>query len=54
MESLFAGLIIVFAVALILVLSTAIALGLDGLTKRKRAPQSWSAPAGRVAYSRRS
>ena len=52
MGTLVAGLVLEFAVALTLVLTTVVALGLDGLSNRKRAQQARSAPAGRVAYSR--
>lgn len=52
MGTLVVGLVLELAVALTLVLTTVVALGLDGLFNGKRAHQARSAPAGRVVYSR--
>jgi hypothetical protein len=50
MGTLVAGLVLELAVALTLVLTTVVALGLDGLTDGKRAHQARSASAGRVVF----
>ena len=52
MGTLVAGLVLEFAVALTPALTTAVALGLDGLVSKKRAHQARPAHDGRVAYSR--